>query len=273
MRVAALQMQSTPDPEHNLAQARALLEHAVAQGAEMIALPELFYCLSHSARELVRHAVHARHPLLGTLREWAIEQELWIHVGSLAWREPGVRKLLNQSLLLSPDGKVHARYAKRHLFRGLPDRDADETRLFAAGTRRGFATLESHHSGERWRLETQICFDLRFPEVDPDARRPELLVVPSAFWAQTGQAHWDSLTRARAIERQCYVVAPAQVGLAYPGRESHGHTRIVDPWGRVIAERPKGVGVVSAEISLERVAQVRQMIALSTRPTARVSRR
>jgi nitrilase len=107
------------------------------------------------------------------------------------------------------------------------------------------------------KLGLSICYDLRFPELYRRMPEPDVIFIPSAFTAFTGQAHWDVLTRARAIENQCYVVCPAQTGSPHPGRETYGHTRVIDPWGRVIAERPRGPGVVWADLKADELKRVR----------------
>jgi nitrilase len=165
-------------------------------------------------------------------------------------------RITNTCLVLSPEGEIHARYDKIHLFDASPGdgRTYQESRSIRAGKK----VVVTETAWGNWGLS--LCYDLRFPELyrrmaDRDAH---VLFVPSAFTAHTGKAHWDVLTRARAIENQAFVVAPAQTGTPIPGRNCHGHTRIIDPWGRILAERAAGEGVVWADLTTEALEKPRR---------------
>jgi len=261
LRIAAIQMQSTPDVSANLAQARALIEEAADRRADWVCLPENFAVFTENPRAFLKAAESvpptSKDLVIPTLQEWAVELGVWIAAGSHPVR--GGKRPTNTSLLIDPDGAIRARYEKIHLF------DADVGPDGTAARRYRESSLT--RAGEQpvcfrspWGpVGFSICYDVRFPELYrrfalQDAR---MLMIPAAFTAATGKAHWDVLTRARAIENQAYVVCATQWGSPYPGRESHGHARIIDPWGRVIAERPAGLGVVIAELDFEKQDQIR----------------
>jgi deaminated glutathione amidase len=256
---AVLQLNSTSDAEANWRAARELVVRAAERGASLVATPESTnYLGPHD--EKVRRA----EPLGGATCERfaALARELGIHLllGSFNEASSDPARCRNTSVLFGPDGGVLAVYRKIHLF----DVDLAETVRFTES-----ATVEP---GDRavtvatplGRLGLSICYDLRFPElyrrlVEDGA---ELLAVPSAFTATTGKAHWEPLLRARAIENQCYVLGPAQVGTHDDKglRESHGHAMIVDPWGQVIASVSDGPGLAVAEIDLARLVRVRRAL-------------
>ena len=254
-RIAACQMNSTADKAHNLDQAHGLLLEAVNRGADLVSFPETFSALCPTRTLQQAAAETLRGPTVETLREWAVEHNVWIHGGSLLLKTKG-EKLTNTTLLFDPYGEIVARYDKIHLFNAKLSQDKtsyEESKTIQAGKKVVTADLPCGPVG------LSICFDLRFPELyrKQAAQGVNVIFIPAAFTSVTGKAHWDVLTRARAIENQCYVVAAAQVGSPYEGRETHGHTRIIDPWGRVIAERSKGVGIVMAELEYGEMARIR----------------
>lgn len=257
MRVAAVQMTSTPDPTHNLDQAHAFLIDAVSQGAEFVAFPENVFLLTSNSKDTIRIAKEQNSVWKETLSEWAIEHDVWILGGSIPVPAPK-GKLTNTSFLFSPEGKAVARYDKIHLFDAdvAGDREYRESKTFKAGTRPVVARTSLGKVG------LSICYDLRFPELYRKESKAgaQVLFVPAAFTVPTGQAHWDVLTRARAIENLCYVVAPAQWGTNFEGRETYGCTRIIDPWGRILAERPKGTGVSIADLDLGKLEEIRNKL-------------
>jgi predicted amidohydrolase len=256
MRVAAIQMTSTPDKTRNLAVAHDLLIEAKDdKGAELVAFPENFSLLTDSKAELLKEAETLKGVTVETLQEWAAEYDVWILAGSLPMKVPGdPRRITNTSLLLSPEGEIRARYDKIHLFdvHVKGDRAYHESAIVKPGRR----VVTAEVSGARAGLS--ICYDLRFPELYRRMGQVDVIFIPSAFTALTGKAHWDTLTRTRAIENQCYVVCPAQAGSPFAGRECHGHTRIIDPWGRILAERPAGPGVVWADLKADEIERVRR---------------
>jgi predicted amidohydrolase len=252
--VGAVQMRSTADVEANLAQAERLGARAAEAGADLVAFPENLAFLRDGRRPPGREGLDG--PRVSRLRELARRLGRHVLAGSVPEAVPGDDRIRNTSLLLSPDGDIAALYRKLHLFDvRLPGRAvSEESRLVAPGD--GPVVADTPLG----RLGLTICYDLRFPELYRALalRRAEVLLVPAAFTAYTGAAHWTVLLRARAIENQCWVVAPAQWGRHNPRRASYGHTCVIDPWGRVVASKARGTGVVLATIDLDAVARTRR---------------
>lgn len=253
-RVGAVQMRSTADVGANLSQAEALGEEAVRDGADLIAFPENLALLREGAS--VPEAEGLEGTIATRLRSLARRWRRHVLAGSIPERIEGQARIHNTSLLLSPKGEIAAIYRKIHLFdvriRGRAM--FEESRLVAPGND---VVVADTPLGK---LGLSICYDLRFPELYRRLVRAgaQVLLVPSAFTAFTGAAHWTVLLRARAIENQCWVVAPAQWGRHNPGRLSYGHTCVIDPWGRVVASRARGTGVVLATVDLDAVARTRR---------------
>jgi deaminated glutathione amidase len=254
-KVAAVQMTSTADVERNTRRAGRLVRAAAAAGADLIALPENFAYLRPEGAP-VGFRVALDDELVLSLGRLARETRCWLLAGSIPERIPRSSRIHNTSLLFDPRGRVAASYRKLHLFdidlAGAPV--LRESRTVRAGTEPVVADTPLG------RLGLSICYDLRFPEL---YRRltlagAEVLFVPSAFTSFTGPAHWLALLRARAIENQCWVVAPAQTGRHDATRASHGESAIIDPWGRVVARLPRREGWIVAEIDLGLVAAVRR---------------
>ena len=257
MRIAAVQMTSTPERSRNLRAAHDLLLEALERKPQIVAFPENFSLLAEHSQEFVDQAETLKGMTVQILQEWAAEYEVYLLAGSLPLKAKGKPgKITNSSLFIAPNGEILAQYDKIHLFDAdlTGDRAYQESKFVIPGKLPVIADTELGKFG------MSICYDLRFPELYRAyaAEEVAVLFVPSAFTAVTGRAHWDVLTRARAIENQAYVIAPAQTGEPYPGRKTHGHTRIVDPWGRILAERPAGPGVVWAELRNEDLNRVRR---------------
>lgn len=266
MKVAALQMVSGTSLDANLETAHALLREAAAAGAELAVLPEYFCLMGHkdsdkiAAREAYGDGAVQRF-LAGAARELG----LWIAGGTLPLVASDAQRVRNTHLVYSPAGDCVARYDKIHLFRFDNGREQyDESRVIESGQAPVAFELPSR-DGHRWRVGLSVCYDLRFPEVYR-ALAADLLLVPSAFTWVTGQAHWELLLRARAVENLAYVAAPAQGGVHENGRRTWGHSMLVEPWGAVLASRDQGAGVVMAELDAARLSQVRlQLPALAHR--------
>ncbi|MGE5170730.1 MAG: carbon-nitrogen hydrolase family protein [Rudaea sp.] len=262
LRVAAIQMTSGPDVEENLRQAGALMAQAAAAGAALVLLPENFGLMGLHARDrLAAREADGDGPQQAFLARMAREQRQYVIGGSvpIACDDPERTK---QSLLVyAPGGARVARYDKIHLFRFTHgDEDYDEARTIACGS--APATFDAPCG----RVGLSICYDLRFPELYRALGDMALLVVPAAFTARTGEAHWETLLRARAIENQCYVLAAAQTGTHPGGRRTWGHSMLVDPWGRIVAACPDGEGIVVGDVDPARIAEVRASLpALSHR--------
>lgn len=247
-------MRSTGDVEANLRQAEALGERAVEAGADLVAFPENLAFLREGRLAVPASGLDG--PLVVRLAALARRWKRHLLAGSIPEAIPGDRRIHNTSLLLGPDGRTVAVYRKLHLFDvRLPGRATfEESRLVAPGDAPVVADTPLG------KLGLSICYDLRFPELYRRLVRAgaEVLLVPSAFTAHTGAAHWTVLLRARAIENQCFVVAPAQWGRHHAGRVSYGHTCVIDPWGRVLGARARGAGVVLATIDRSVVARTRR---------------
>jgi len=266
MKIAAVQMVSTPSVERNLETARRLVARAAADGAALVVLPEYFCFMGKADRDKLAIAeVAGDGPIQRMLAESAREHAVWLIGGTLPLAVDGapqgagaVDRVMNANLVFSPRGELAARYDKMHLFAYDNGRERyDESRTLQAGR-----TPVAFDAGGL-RVGLSVCYDLRFPELYRALAKPpcDLLSVPSAFTYTTGAAHWEVLLRARAIENQCYVVAAAQGGTHENGRRTFGHSLVVDPWGEVVACRgEEGEGVVVAELSSERIAAVRRQL-------------
>jgi len=267
MKIAALQMVSTPDVARNLAAAGRLIAQAAGEGAELVALPEYFCFMGQSDRDKLEVAESPGDgPIQAMLAEAARTHRVWLIGGTLPIRCADPARVLNANCVYGPDGALVCRYDKIHLFRFDNGRERyDEGRGILAGGVPTAVTLGAIRVG------LSVCYDLRFPELYRALMAPpcDLIAVPAAFTYTTGQAHWELLLRARAIENQCYVIAPAQGGVHENGRRTWGHSMVIDPWGVVLASRPEGEGVVMAELDPARLAEVRtQLPALEHRRLA-----
>jgi nitrilase len=244
----------------NLDTARQLLARAAAQGAELAVLPE-YFCLMgmRDTDKLEVQEAPGRGPIQDFLAEAAREFKLWIAGGSVPLRASDERHVRNSTLVYAPSGECVARYDKIHLFSFDNGREHyDEARVIERGAEPVTFELPSV-DGHRYRVGLSICYDLRFPELYR-ALKADLLLVPSAFTRTTGQAHWEVLLRARAIENLAYVVAAAQGGVHENARRTWGQSLIVDPWGEVLAQHAEGPAVVMAELRAERLREVRSQL-------------
>ncbi|MES2973147.1 MAG: carbon-nitrogen hydrolase family protein [Pseudomonadota bacterium] len=269
MKTAGIQMVSSPGVEANLAAARALLESAANQGAELAVLPEYFCILGRrDTDKLAMREAFGSGPVQQFLADTARELGLWIVGGTVPLVAGDAEHVRNTSLAYSPAGECVARYDKIHLFRFENGKERfDEARTIERGDAPVMFELPSR-DGHTWRIGMSVCYDLRFPELyrGHAARGADLLLVPSAFTHTTGQAHWEVLLRARAVENLAWVLAPAQGGLHENGRRTWGHTMLVDPWGVVTSVLPEGEGVVMGEVDKARLVQCRlQLPALDHR--------
>ena len=260
--VAAIQMTSGQELVDNLKKAAALLHQAAAQGAKLAVLPEMFPLLGKG--EVYKHQKRGIQESFGAgiiqdfLRDTAIRHKIWILGGTLPIRSADPEKPFLSSLLFNDQGEVVARYDKIHLF--------DVTLSPAESYRESDSASPGSHLNcvdtPLGRAGLSVCYDLRFPELFRGLfmNGAEILFVPSAFTVPTGKAHWEILLRARAIENECYVVAAAQWGYHGDGRETYGHTCIIDPNGEIIAELPEGEGVLIAEIARTHLEQQRRIL-------------
>ncbi|WP_295955251.1 carbon-nitrogen hydrolase family protein [Rhodoferax sp.] len=263
MKVAAIQMVSDTHLPTNLERAAALLAEAAASGAELAVLPEYFCLLGQRDTDKlqIQEALGAG-PIQDFLARTARQLGLWIVGGTLPLTVGDGSRVRNSSLVFDPSGACVARYDKIHLFRFDNGQERfDESRVLEPGAEPVLFELLAR-DGQRWRIGLSICYDLRFPELYRSyaAQGVDLLLVPSAFTHTTGQAHWELLLRARAVENLAYVLAPAQGGLHANGRRTWGHSLLVDPWGTVLAERAEGEAVVLGTLDAARLAQCRSQL-------------
>jgi len=256
VRAAVVQLTSSDDLAENLAAAEGLVREAAGRGAGFIALPEMFAYLRREGQHFP-HAETVDGEVLARVRGWARELAVRILAGSIAESVPGSERVYNTSVLVGTRGDTEAVYRKIHLF------DVDlgasgggvftESKSIAPGDEVVVADTDIGGVG------LSVCYDLRFPELyrAQAARGAHWLVVPSAFARATGKDHWEVLLRARAIENQAFVLAPAQCGIHSPDRASHGRSLIVDPWGIVLAQLGDRPGVAVADCSLAELDRVR----------------
>jgi deaminated glutathione amidase len=258
MKIAAIQMVSTPDVPRNLDSTARLIGEAARAGASLAVLPEYFCHLGRSDKEKLGIAESpGAGPIQHMLAQAAREHGLWLIGGTLPLRSADPDRVLNTSCVFAPDGTLAARYDKIHLFKYDNGRESyDEGRSIQAGDKP--VALQAG----LLRVGLSVCYDLRFPEHYRALMRPpcDLIAVPSSFTFTTGRAHWEVLLRARAIENQCFVVAAAQGGHHENGRRTYGHSMVIDPWGEVLAQREEGEGVVLAEIDVAQLRSVRQQL-------------
>jgi predicted amidohydrolase len=255
---ACVQSTATPDIAQDIRVLTDLIRAAAAKGARFIATPE--YCAGLDTRDGKMFPVafaEAEHPVLPAMQGLAKELKLWLLVGSIGVKAPD-GKIFNRSFMMAPSGAIAARYDKIHLF----DIDLGEGKSY-----RESATIEPGRNAviapcAEGLIGLSICYDIRFPHLYRAYAQAgaELLAAPAAFTRDTGEAHWHVLQRARAIENGAYVISPAQCGTLAGGAECYGHSLIVDPWGRVLADGGTEPGVVTAEIDLSLVSDTRQRI-------------
>ena len=274
MKIAALQMVSTPRVEQNLDTAGRLIAQAAAAGAQWVALPEYFCLMGHSDRDkLVIAEAPGDGPIQRMLCDAARLHGVWVIGGTLPIRSDDAERVFNACCVYAPDGSLAARYDKIHLFCFDNGRERyDEGRVLLAGADPVAVSGSATAGLAPLRVGLSICYDLRFPELYralmalPGQPPCDLIAVPAAFTHTTGQAHWELLLRARAVENQCYVIAAAQGGRHENGRRTWGHSMVIDPWGEVVAVQAEGEGVVLADLDIERLASVRtQLPALAHR--------
>lgn len=245
---ACVQMISGPDAARNLAEALALGQAPLAARADFLTYPEAVDLLDPDADRVQAHARPlAQHEFVLGMSWLAARQRQWILIGSVTARAAN-DTIVNRSVLIDPSGKIAATYDKIHLFDAPANRDnpVPESVLYRAGETARVFSLPWTSIG------LSICYDLRFPLLFRALTRhgAKVLCIPAAFLQSTGEAHWHTLLRARAIENGCYVIAPAQCGVPHAGRRNYGHSLIVDPWGRVLADAGDRPGVISADIDL-----------------------
>lgn len=253
-----IQLNSSSKRENNLNKAFKYIREAASFGCNLITLPEVFDCFCEDAHKYELAENSENSPTLTVLKNLASELNIWLICGSMIIRSDQERLVWNRSHLVNPEGQLAAFYDKIHLFdvqlsAGLSYNESSHT---AAGKK-----PVSHHT-PFGKIGLSICYDLRFPELYRQYSSEEvtILSVPSAFTRATGQDHWESLIRVRAIENQCFVLASNQWGQHGQGKETWGHSMIVDPWGNVLAKKEEGEGLIVASLDMDYLYEVREKI-------------
>jgi len=255
-KVAAIQMASGPNVAANLDEAERLIEMAVEQGAKLVALPEFFPVMGMKETDKVAVCeAEGQGPIQRFLAKQAKNHKIWLVGGSVPLESSVPNKVRNSCLVYDDKGKVVARYDKIHLFNlDLGNEHYHEDATIEPG--KEIVTVDTPFG----KLGLSICYDLRFPELFRAMGNVDIIVLPSAFTDTTGKAHWETLIRARAIENLAYVIAPAQGGYHLSGRETHGNSMIVDPWGVILDRLPRGSGVVIAGVNPAYQASLRNSL-------------
>lgn len=262
-RIAAIQMASGPNVEGNLHEAGRLVAMAAELGAKLVALPEYFAIMGMRDRDKVAvREAEGKGPIQQFLSDTAKKHKIWLVGGSVPLVASVPGKVRNSCLLYDDKGELAARYDKIHLF-GLDlgnEHFHEETTIEPGGE----VVVANSPFG---RLGLSVCYDLRFPELYRAMKEVDIILVPSAFTETTGKVHWETLIRARAIENIAYVLAPAQGGYHVSGRETHGNSMIVDPWGVILDRLPRGSGVVIAGVNPLYQASLRKSLPALTHRT------
>ena len=250
IKATAIQMASGPNVDANLLEVQRLVARAAADGARLVVLPENFAYMGHRCTDIwsIKEA-SGEGRLQDFLCALARKHGLWIVGGTIPVSVEGSDKVRSACFVVDDDGKIAGRYDKLHLF-DVKLVDAEEEYNESSAIQPGDQTLVVETPFGN--LGVAVCYDLRFPELFRSmlSQQPDIIAIPSAFTAATGRAHWEPLLRARAIENLCYIVAAAQGGFHISGRQTWGHSMIVDPWGVILTELPNGSGHVTAELDI-----------------------
>jgi len=258
-KVAAIQMASGPNVKANLAEAEKLVKIAVQQEAELVVLPENFAIMGTTENDKVKIAEEVGSGLLQDfLKDLAVKYNIWLVGGTIPLRSEEPGKVFAACLLINPHGEVVSRYDKIHLFDVTIEASNEsytESETISAGN--NIVVVDTPFG----RLGLAVCYDLRFPELFRAMveQKMEICALPSAFTSLTGKVHWESLLRSRAIENLSFMIAADQGGYHVGGRETHGDSMIVDPWGQVLNRLPHGTGVVVANIDMVKLEHTRKM--------------
>ena len=256
IKVAGIQMASSPSVTSNLIEAERLIKMAVEAGAKLVVLPEYFAIMGiHDSDKVKVREDEGDGPIQRFLSKIAKKHKIWLIGGTVPLVSNSVKKVRNSCLVYNDKGKQMARYDKIHLFGlDLATEQYHEKKTIEAGNE--VVVVDTPYG----KIGLSACYDLRFPELYRAMGEVDMIVVPSAFTETTGKAHWETLVRARAIENLCYVIAPAQGGYHLSGRETHGNSMIVDPWGVVLDHLPRGSGIVIANINTHYQASLRKSL-------------
>ena len=259
MRIALHQMTSCIDPMRNASDMQDAIAKAADNGAVMYFAPEMALLVDRDRARARKYMADESHSMaLQSLIAAAARHRIWVHIGSMPILDDGAEKLANRSIIISPDGTIAARYDKMHLF------DVD----LASGET--WRESSAYVGGEQpvvvqtplGQMGLAICYDMRFPDLFSAYAKSgvDVLTLPSAFTVPTGEAHWHTLLRARAIESAAFVIAAAQCGVHEDGRQTYGHSLVVDPWGSILLDMGDLPGLACVDLDLDAIKRVRQQI-------------
>lgn len=254
---AAIQMDSKDNKEENLSKVERFIDEAVDRGAKLVGMPEMVNYIGTEEGEF-KNSESIPGPTIQRLMKKAQQHKIWLHCGSIFETIPGEKRLYNTSVLLNPQGEIAGKYRKIHLY----DVEVVNGPSFKESNTKKPGTEMVLVDTDLGKIAMTICYDLRFPELYRilTLRGARILFVPAQFMLMTGKDHWEPLLRARAIENQCYVIAPGQMGVKSPTVHTYGKSLMVDPWGNVIAKCSDKEGVITAEIDLEYLDKVRAQV-------------
>jgi len=260
LKIASIQMVSTPDLQENLSTASRLIAAAAADGAQLAVLPEYFCLMGLQDTDKVRARESVgRGPIQGHLSQIAQDNHLYLVAGTIPLEAKDPNKVLNTTLVFDPVGKQISRYDKIHLFGFQTATERyQESETIEAGSEPGL--LKISINGSDWTFGLSICYDLRFPELYRTLGQVDCHIIPAAFTFTTGKDHWEVLLRARAIENQCYVLASAQGGKHQNQRRTWGNSMLIDPWGDILTNLPEGEGFISGVLCKDKLNEVRSKL-------------
>ena len=260
LKIASIQMVSTPNLNENLELAASLIKEASDSSSKLVVLPE-YFCLmglKDTDKVNVREAVGSG-PIQERLAAIAQENNIYLVAGSIPLEARESNKVLNTSLVFNPLGEQIARYDKIHLFGFQTETERyEESETIAPGSQPG--QFQITVNGIDWRFGLSICYDLRFPELYRALGEVDCHIIPAAFTYTTGKDHWEILLRARAIENQCYVLSSAQGGIHINQRRTWGDSMLIDPWGQILTNLPQGEGLITGTLSKEKLNEVRSKL-------------
>jgi nitrilase len=260
LKIASIQMVSTPNLEENLNTASKLIGLAAQDGAKLIALPEYFCMMGLKDTDKVAiKEDFGSGPIQERLADIAKENQIHLIAGTIPIQASDSGKVLNTLLAYNPRGELIGRYDKIHLFGFQTNTERyQESETIEAGNTPGILKIQHDHT--EWAFGLSICYDLRFPELYRAMGVVDCQIIPAAFTYTTGKDHWEILLRARAIENQCYLLASAQGGIHQNQRRTWGHSMLIDPWGSILGDLPEGEGFISGVLSKEKLNEVRSQL-------------
>ena len=260
LKIASIQMVSTPDLHENLSTASRLIAAAATEGAQLAVLPEYFCLMGLKDTDKVRARESiGSGPIQEQLSDIAQQNNIYLVAGTIPLEAKDSNKVLNTTLVFNPAGEQISRYDKIHLFGFQTATERyQESETIEAGNAPGL--LKISIGGNDWTFGLSICYDLRFPELYRALGQVDCHIIPAAFTYTTGKDHWEILLRARAIENQCYVLASAQGGIHQNQRRTWGNSMLIDPWGSILANLPEGEGFISGVLCKDKLNEVRSKL-------------